>query len=263
MVLVGPLLGGIMSGLSGLIFYFVGRTVSQRDLVGSDRTANTLFVVWWQCLAGLSFAGAVFNVAGALGYTDLALHTVLLYVAIIVLCACLWGLGYYLVYLYTGRKQWLLPLGAFYSFFAVLLLYLIIVAEPARVVAGRWAMTLEYEHPEALTARQDLRILFFFFSAPQILASIGYMSLLFKVDLPTQRFRIGLVSGAFLAWFGSGLVASILGIAQTDAWSVASRLISVGSALAILLAYRPPKPVIGWLAVRERRHQAAREVAHG
>jgi hypothetical protein len=101
----------------------------------------------------------------------------------------------------------------------------------------RWSATLEYQNqvrgPLFLIA---LLLLVF----PQILGSLAYFTLYFRVNSATQKYRILIVSWSIIIWFLSAFLASISGLSQQDWWQVTSRLLGLGAALAIMLAYQPP-----------------------
>lgn len=63
------------------------------------------------------------------------------------------------------------------------------------------------------------------------------------LDPESARYRIGMVSGTLVLWFSSSITASLVGLSRNEAWSLASRFISLTAALLILIAYRPPGPL--------------------
>ncbi len=81
---------------------------------------------------------------------------------------------------------------------------------------------------------------------PQIMGSIAYFTLYFRVTDMTQKYRILLVSGSIIVWFLSPYAALAGGLAQHDWWQLASRFIGLAAALTILMAYLPPR----WLKQR-------------
>lgn len=262
MVQIGALSGGFLSLVSGLIFGYVGRIVSKRQLTGDERFANQAFVFWWVSLSGMSIAGAAFNVAAAYGFADLALYTVFLLSALVILCGALWALGYYLSFLYLGTSRLAWPIAIFYGFYAFLLLYLVVAADPVRVVVGRWTTTVEYANPDLFASNALVQALLFVLLLPQIAAALAYMSLLFKVHAAAQQYRIAMVSSSILLWFGSRMVASLGGFNDADWWTPTSRAIALVASFAILLAYRPPDRIVEWLSARDHRLEALRGRHH-
>ena len=239
--------------MNGAAFTYVGHVVGRRQLGGEEGRANNAFVTWWYTLGGLSFVGAGFSLAAALGYTDLALHVTLLHIALLVLFIGLWGLGYYLAFLFTGNRSWFRILGALYSIYYVLLVYLVVRATPNRVIINRYNVELGYER-EITEALPFVSILLVLLILPQIIGALAYFSLLFRVRAPMQRYRIGMVAGTFLAWFGTSIIAGTLELSDTtEWWQPVSQAISVAAALLILLAYRPPKAWVRALEALEAK----------
>ena len=216
----------------------VGREVARRTLSGDDRIANLAFAMWWYGLGALSFAGGLFSVAAALGQTDLALHVVFLNVAIILICAGFWGLAYYLLYVYTGQKFWIWPVAAFYGFYLVYLLYLIAAAQPTSIQLTKWGTEFTWTREPA--SFPNARTILLPFVLPLVLGALAYLSLLFRVKVHIQRYRIAMVAGSILVWFGSSFVATLLQISAEDWWQIANRCISLGAALMVFAAFRPP-----------------------
>ena len=81
---------------------------------------------------------------------------------------------------------------------------------------------------------------------PQIIGSLAYFTLYFRVKEPTQKYRVALVSWSIIVWFLSSFIASISGLSQYDWWQILSRLIGLGATLTILVAYQP----LNWIKTR-------------
>ena len=232
---------------SALVYAVVGWRLSQRDVAPEAKRAHDLFVVWWYGLGAATLLGGLEQVAAAFGVLDLALFVSLTYMALLLICIALWGLLYYLLFLFTGRAGVLAPLTAFYVAYYIMLLYAIVGANPIGIETRRWNVTLTYEHPlEGPFTTVIIALLVF----PQILGALAYFTLVFKLRDRTQRFRVTVVSWSIIAWFMSSFLASVSGLSNSDAWQLASRLIGLGAALLIFMAYHPPQ----WM--RRRLHIA-------
>ena len=232
------LFGAILTILSAVIYYYVGTVLSRRRSSTLDtRLAWRLFVVWWYALAASTFSGAVLSLLGAFGIVGLPLFITITIMNLLSTCVALYGLMYYLLYLFTGNRKLIGPLSVFYIAYYAFLVYYIQASEPMSVNVGRWNATLAYQNqiqgPLFLIA---LSLLVF----PQIIGSLAYFTLYFRVQTATQKYRILLVSWSILIWFLSAFLASISGLSQYDWWQVVSRLIGLGASLAIMLAYQPP-----------------------
>ena len=232
------LFGAFLSILAAGIYYSVGRVLGRRRSNSEDsRAAWLLFVVWWYALAATTLSGAVLSLLGALGMAGLPLFTTFTLVNLLAICVALYGLVFYLLYLYTGNRGLLGPLTGFYIAYYILLVYYVQASGPASVEVQRWRTVLVYENqlrgPLFVTALLLLLL-------PPILGGLAYFLLYFQVKSATQKYRILLVSWSIIIWFLSGLIASITGFSQYDWWQIISRLIGLGAAFAILLAYQPP-----------------------
>lgn len=220
------------------IYSYVGWRLGRRTISSSEaRLAWGSFIVWWYGLAVTTLIGAFLNLFGALSLTSLPLFVTMTYVNILVLCIALWGLLYYLIYLFTGSRRSLLPLAVFYIFYYVLLVYYITASIPDTVNVGRWNTTLVYRAPQT---GPFFVLVVALLLLPEIIGGLAYFSLYFRVQEATQKYRVLLVSWSIIVWFLSPLIALAGGLAQQDWWQLASRLIGLAAALTILIAYLPP-----------------------
>lgn len=238
------LFGAIFSLAIGGIYYYVGRALSQRRVALPDsHLAWTLFVVWWYGLAGTTLAGGVLSLLGAFGATNLQVFVTITQVNLLAICVALYGLMYYLLYLFTGNRRLLTPLTVFYIVYYVLLVYWSQSSLPIGVTLGRWSATLKYQQQNTGPL---FVIVLLLLVIPQIIGSLAYFTLYFRVKTATQKYRILLVSWSIIIWFLSAFLASISGLARQDWWQIISRLIGLGAALTILMAYQP----LGWIKRR-------------
>lgn len=228
------------------IYIYVGWQLGRRQLSGQEaQLAWRLFIVWWFGLGATTLIGGVMNLLGAAGFTSLALFVGLTHLNLLSICAALWGLLYYLLYLFTGKKQFLAPLSLFYVAYYILLVYYLNFSRPTGVILEAWHVTLQYEKPPA---GFFLMLVLIFLVFPQIIGSGAYFSLYSKVQEPTQKYRILLVSWSIIIWFSSAFLASLTGFSEQYWWQIAARLIGLAAAFAIYLAYFPP----GW--IKQRYH---------
>ena len=231
------LFGAALSVLSACIYFYVGRVLSRRRVASPDaRLAWTLFVVWWYGLASTTLIGALLSLLGAFNIVDLPLFITLTQVNLLTICVALYGLMYYLLYLFTGSQRLFLPLTFFYIAYYILIVYYVQSRMPVGVTLGRWNATLQYaQDPGGPLFVIALLLLIF----PQVIGSLAYFTLYFRVKTVTQKYRILLVSWSIIIWFLSSFLASIAGLSTQDWWQVTSRLIGLAAALTILLAYDP------------------------
>jgi len=233
---------------TGLVYVFVARLIMNRHPSTDARLANSMFAVWWGAFGLLEFSVGAYQVPAAFGFQDLALVIALLNLILLLIVVALWGLVYYLVYLYTGSSRSFWPITILYMILAAAMLYLVAWIEPTGFKADG---TLSYTRQ--LTGFPSIAI-GLAFSLPVVLAALGYGSLYFQAQARTQRFRIGMVAGSFLAWFSWSALSALLQLSQKaqDAaaagnGTIQNTLIVVNSAISIIvpilivLAYRPPR----------------------
>ncbi len=232
------LFGALLSTLAASIYYYVGHVLSQRRASSEDsRIAWLMFIVWWYALAATTFSGSLLSLLGALGFVGLPLFVTITIVNLLATCVALFGLMYYLLYLFTGSRKLLTPLTLFYAAYYALLIYYVMASGPIDVSVDRWRAALVYENQITGPLFVIVLLLLVF---PQILGSLAYFTLYFRIKNPTQKYRVLLVSWSIIIWFLSAFLASIAGLSQYDWWQVVSRLIGLSAAMAIRFAYQPP-----------------------
>lgn len=225
------------------IYAYVGVVTWRRRVGGEAQLASDLFATWWFALAATTAAGVATRMLGWAGVTDLALYLAVSQVTLLGLCIALWGLLYYLLYLFSGNRKLIVPVSLFYIGFYAWLVYLTASRAPTGVNVEEWKVTLTYATSvsSGVTATFILLLIL-----PPLLGAIAYARLFFRVEDRTQRYRIGLVSFTIVAWFGTTLAVYFLQIGPSFGWQVASRLIGLAAAYLIYAAYRPP----GWVRAR-------------
>jgi len=236
--------------VSAALYLYIGRVVGRRAVSADARLARNAFAAWWMLLGGLGLLGALETALYRSGHLPIWLYQTFTQVALIVLCAALCALQMYLVYLYTGSRRSFYALGAFYALLYLGFIALIAwVGSPQRITDNGWMLRTEPELQLSGGAARWFGVAFIaILLGPQIVAAIAYARLYRKTQDRTQRFRIALLTGAILVWFGT---SAIVGAASNPhavnvPWQIVQRILSVAAPLAILLAYKPPR----W--VRER-----------
>ena len=230
--------------VAATIYAYVGWRLSKRSIASSEaKLAWRSFTVWWYGLATTTLITGLLNLFGAFGLTILPLFITASYINSLVICVALWGLLYYLIYLFTGNSQLLGPLAIFYIFYYGLLVYYITASVPESISVERWSTTLDYRTPLTGPFFVFLIVLLLL---PQIGAGFAYFTLYFRVTEATQKYRVLLVSWSIIIWFLSPLIALAGGLAEQDWWQLTSRLIGLAAAATILMAYLPPR----WLKER-------------
>lgn len=243
--------------LTSLLYVYVGRVVRLRTVSPEARLANGMFVLWWHSLGALGFLGAILMVIYMAGGLEGRIWLYQAYVtfAILVIFLALWGLQFYLLYLYTGSRRWFMPLAAFYAILFLLTETLIEYnGAPETITDNGWQLEAlpTAEFGQAFNLAFMLLIL-----GPSLVTAIAYARLYRKTEDRTHRYRIALVTGAIIVWFGSSAVGSVLDVNNGLAWQLISRLIGVLGAVVILMAYKPPR----WVRERYGVHGVDSEAA--
>jgi len=235
-----PILATTLSLLSAFGFALVGRTVQRRDVSREMRIGQSAFVVWWYSLAIATLVGTL---AALPPFHDLEAFLTLTIITLLILCVGLCGLLFYLVFLFTARRSLLVPMAVAYAGFFVFLVWFILAGQPTGIESTEWGPKLVYGEP--IEDGPLVGVAIGLLVGPQVIASLGYLSLYWKTDDPLLRRRILLVSLSIFAWFGSSLVGTGADVSQSDWWRLTSRLIGLAAAATIYYAYtgiRPASP---------------------
>ena len=244
----------ILAVVSAGVYFYVGRVLlKRRPSTPEAGTAWFMFVVWWYALAATTLSGAILSLLGALGIAGLPVFTTITLMNLLATCVALYGLMFYLLYLYTGNPRLLGPLAVFYIAYYAFLIYYVLASDPVRVAVNRWGAGLVYQN--------EIRGPLFFIALfllvfPQIIGSLAYFMLYFQVRTATQKYRILLVSWSIIIWFLSSFLARLAGLSGQDWWQVTSRLIALAASLTILMAYQPPswvKRQFGVMAIADEQ----------
>jgi hypothetical protein len=238
------LFSALFAMIAAGIYGYVGWRLGKRVISSAEaRLAWGSFTVWWYGLAATTLIGGFLSLFGAFGLTSLPLFVTATYLNILIICLALWGLLYYLIYLFTGNRRSLVPSAIFYMIYYILLIYYITASIPGDVNVGRWDASLVYRTPPTGPL---VVIILAMLLLPQIIGGLAYSSLYFRVAEITQKYRVLLVSLSIVVWFLSPVIALAGGLGQQDWWQFASRFIGLAAALTILMAYLPPR----WLKQR-------------
>lgn len=238
-MLTPTLVGGILlSMLTAIVYLVVAATVHQRSRHQAHKGPVVAFTLWWSGLAASTLLGAALQVVAATDLFDPALVKTLLHMTVPALVVALWGLFYYLGYIFVGGRRLLVPSLALYGVVYAASVYTVASRTPVGVTQRAWDVVITYEQavPPLLSAALLVLLI-----VPILLAVVAYASLLFRLKAPEQRFRIGMVSIAFLVWFGGAFLAALLGLAGLEWWGFVGKLLALGSAVLVLIAFAPPQ----------------------
>jgi hypothetical protein len=231
------LISGLTAWVGVVIYLFLGWRLSRRTVAPETRLPAAQFAFFWLGLAAITAIGAFESLVAAFALPSLATVLTLLYLEILLICALLWALVGYLVFLFRGRS-YVVGLSVVYAAFYITLLYVITASEPTGVMLSMGTVSLRFA---VAFEGPTLAILLLILIAPEFIGAILYFTLFFRTRDRTVRYRVTLVSWSLIAWFGLGSLnlASLLG--GSLAAQILSRSLGVFAALVILLAYYPPR----------------------
>lgn len=240
-----------------VVYVAVGVVVGRRQVSRESLVANRSFQAWWFGLAVITlfnplmvFLDGLETQTGKSYFSFRLLLFQFILVGIILAIGCL---VYYLLYVYSGRTGVFWPVAAYHLVILAWLMFLIANAHPQDY--GPHCPQQSWCYEKEFAGTPAARWIGLSIILPIVLSAVAYFALFFRVEGRAQRYRIAMVGGALLFWFGSSLVAQFIrgnfenanGVVtditlnQWVYWSqIISPTISVLSALAILLAYRPP-----------------------
>lgn len=225
---------------TGALCLFIAAQLGHRKIERQDdQLAWNAFRIWWLGLGLSTAVGALRTLLALQGVDVLAVYIWISIANTLLICFALWGLLFYLLYLYTGNRNLARPLGIFYLvFFVTLLIYSFWFLHPTGVLLEGGTATVQYETEPAFIYQLVLGLLVLL---PQLVASLVYFSFYFRVRERVQKYRILMVSVSILAWFGLPLVAFFLGLSSQDWWVIVNRVIALVAVIAIYWAYYPPR----------------------
>lgn len=228
--------GVALSAATAATYAYVGRLVARRSPQGVSAPLHA-FTLWWAGLALFTMIGALRDTLALLGVLDRDLLKTATHISLPALVLGLWGLFYYLSYIFMGGKRLFWPSVSLYAGVYVIFVYIVVVLEPAGIIARTWDVRIDYATTLAPWVNV---ILVAVLIVPILVAVLAYASLFFRLERGEQRLRVGVVSLAFLAWFGGSLFAALLGLAELEWWGLGGRLLALLSASLVAFAYRLP-----------------------
>lgn len=238
----------LVSFVAAAVFVYIGYRMSKRFEQGDAQAAGRSFVLWWGGVAGFIFAGALAGTLAAVGVTMLGVFIAWRVVSFFAICAGIAGLVYYLFYLYTGKRGFMVPVAVFYTLIFLALMVQVVVSVPVGLDVQRWRVDLTYEVPFG----GPYFILLSLLILPTTVGAMAYFLLFFKTQDRLMRMRIALVSWSIAIWGLSSLLARIT---ENDWWQMFTRAgIGLLASLVILFAYEPPA------GLRERLMERAPDV---
>lgn len=230
-------IGLAVSLATALVYATVGRQVLRR----ADETSKgplRAFALWWLALALYTTMLVARDAFAVFDMLDRNMLKTVTHLSVGPLVFALWGLFYYLAYIFVGGKRLFWPSVALYALVYAIFVFIVVTLEPAGVVLRTWDVRIDYA--TELPPPVDVLVLVLLI-VPILLAVIAYATLFFRLEKGEQRLRVGVVSLAILAWFGGSLLAALMGLAEVEWWGLGGRILSIASACAVAFAYATPR----------------------
>lgn len=244
------LVGAAVTAATAVLFAYAGALTWRREVPSRARTANRAFSLWWWSAAAVISLLSVANVLGILGIRGDDVHATLHYLRAAPLSLALGGLMYYLLFLFTGRRDLLLPVAAAYLAQHAFTIYYYVRLGPMRTVVTGWDVRVVPAAPAdpALSAAFGLTL-----ALPVVLACGAYVAIALRHGDRQQRYRVALIGVALGQWFLLLLVSFLLGLQQREWFSMLYQVPGLLSAALVVVALRPP----AWLRARMGLEAAA------
>lgn len=231
-------------------FIAVGRSFLARPVTAGMTLPRNAFVTWWWGFAAYLAGTGLLDLAAAAGYVWFPAFVVHRVVSGPLIAAAAWGLGFHILYLWSGKASWAIPLAFYYGAAGAAYSFTIWMHGPTGVVVTDWSANIGFETPVGGPLWQ---IVLASVGLPLVLGSLAYLGLAWKVHDRPQRYRIVLVASSILLWVSSGYAAEVGG-GQVVRF-VAIVVLGLVTACTVMLAYFPPKSVQHWLEAPQ--HHAA------
>lgn len=223
--------------ITATVYAIVGHRLVSRPVAPHARTAARMFAMWWYALGLFTLMRLVQAIVFHAGVTELVPHMVILFSSLVVVFMAIWGLVYYLLFIYTGDERLLPATLAFYVALYVWTVYYLVQSAPTGVVMEGHEVLVRYRHP---LEGPVPRVLVALLVGIPLFSAAAYASLLFRVQDRTQRYRISMVSTMFLVWLGTALVQGLL-IGTSTYGDFVNRVIAMLASVGVLAGFFPPR----------------------
>lgn len=243
----GQLVTAIFGLATAAFFLYVGNRLRRYPTSLTGRPAMLAFGGYWTAVG----VAAALSVARVLlgAFLDAPPTLALRILFLVGDAALLSGVAlfmYYLAFVFSGNPRTALAAFAVYAVFgAGQLVFVASAFEPTETQFRQpfYATDANAFLPEELA--------FILAVVPVALGTLGLMWLGFRTRVPSTQYRATLVGGALLAWTVSSAVGYTLHV--RGVWELAPEIVAFGAALAVYLAYFPPRKVEQELYARDLR----------
>jgi hypothetical protein len=198
------------------------------------------FAVAWGAFSFMALNDALRITLGVWALPTVEVYFTLARLKIFAAAIAIWGLGLYVVYLWSGTvRGWNLGLSLVAASHAFLFLYLMERRSPAGVELGPWAPGLTFANPPALGESMTLLVFAYFFFPPVALTLL-YLFVVFRLKDRTQRFRVTMVAVAVLLFHLTNAIQSRPETPRDSPVWVVIAIVNVLVGIVAYTAYQPP-----------------------
>lgn len=234
----------VLNTLTTIFFLTIGAMLLGRKMRSEYRLPTTMFGLWWIVLGALKSMEVISRVLlndYGISYFNVPFE----FVKWSLMPFALFALGYYTIFLFSGKTKWSIPLALLYLAVGVFLIYLMATSGPYVILEETTIGKTTYLPGDvAYQIKTPLYMGLMILAAlifPQLVICIALFYLYFKLDRPTQKYRILLIASSIFFWLGSSFVMSAFGTATKSTALVVQHLIELLAAVMIYLAYMPPQ----------------------
>lgn len=233
---------GAVHLVTAAAFFAVGARFRSRRVEVGLGLARNAFIAWWACFGTyLALQGAI-DVAAAARHAPFAAVLAFRLLAGPLIAAAAWGLAFHILFLWSGKGAWALPLAFYYGAAGAVYACWVWFHGPQGVEVGRWTAELRYAEP---LDGPVWSIVLASFGLPLVLGSLAFLALALKVHDREKRYRILLVGTSLLLWVVSGYAAQVG--AGDGLRFVTIVVLGLATACTVMAAYYPPAPIRRWL----------------
>ncbi|MHB8585210.1 MAG: hypothetical protein ACYDDF_05160 [Thermoplasmatota archaeon] len=239
-------ISALFSLVTAVVYAYLALRLGHRQVSSDAAPANYALVTWWAAIGLSSLITGVDVTLYSANALPVWLYATLTHISLVAITIALAGLAAYLLYLYVGsyRSWWFVAI--FYALFYVGIEALVAYGgAPTAIGDNGW--TLRAANAQTVTYPPGVVLVFIIgILGPQIAIAVAYLGLYWKVNDRAIRYRVALVSGSIIIWFGASLVVALVELALGQSapiwqWQVASDIIALGAVCTLFLAYFPPR----------------------
>lgn len=193
-----------LSALHLLAAIFLAMTawkVLKRDFTPDVRSAGSAFGLAWLMLAVMAGSDGLRILAAIAAESDVALYAAVVQIGVIATAVMIAGFGYYVLFLWTGKRWTLVPLVVYGVFHAAFYLYRIHLRTPAGIETSAWSTAMTFQGDPTQIASPITTYLTFY--APPVLLALLFLSLLFRFGHPGQRLRAVATAAVIIFYHGT------------------------------------------------------------